>query len=200
MHDMHKHNDVLIMTKRQTSCVVACLLFDLFMSFMVGYFLGTKHATEEFIAQMQQDLIAEQLLASACIHPTEKKAIPVSATVPISSSDTTQQQQQQHAALLATNTQEKELVAEIASEYAAELIGFGKREAAQQFINRIAKDMDIELELRTRQSKHQKGKTVTWYQVVTKRYKDKKELDTIVKMIAKKESLHNINIVTCTQA
>jgi hypothetical protein len=227
--DQTKHIDSLIMTKRQTSGVVAVLLFALFMSFMTGYFLGTKHAAEEFVAQMHQEAFADQLLASVCAlpEPVVSAELPI-AVKPIPQLDAVQAVPVLSASLsdvasanlevvlcppkplakagtkgeaIGGGWDEKTLHNTIPVDemmYAAELIGFGTREAATQFITRVTHKTGIELELRARHSKHQKGNVVTWYQVVTKRYKHKNELDDLLKLIAKKETLHDINIVTCT--
>lgn len=197
--DYTKNPDLLIMTRRQASAVVAALLFIFFMSFMMGYFLGTKHATEEFIIQMHQETFADQLLSSVCglgIPPSPASSNGALKNESLEgdsvSSDLPCTSLPKEDSTLPDTFDADEL-------YAAELIGFGKHEAATQFIARVTQATGINLELRTRHSKNQRGKKVTWYQVVTQRYPNKAALDTDLEQIVKKETLHDINIVTCKQ-
>jgi hypothetical protein len=198
--DYTKNPDLLIMTRRHASAVVAALLFIFFMSFMMGYFLGTKHATEEFIIQMHQETFADQLLSSVCGLGNPPSSVPLSngalknesLETSSVSSDLQRTSLPEEDSTLSDTLDNDEL-------YAAELIGFGKYEAATQFIARVTQATGINLELRTRHSKNQRGKKVTWYQVVTQRYPNKAALDTDLEQIVKKETLHDINRVTCKQ-
>ena len=189
------NNETLVLSSRQSSLLVAALLFFLFFTFLCGYFLGTKHATEEFIAQINQETFADQVLAS--VHSFSKKEVG-----DIENSITKVDVENEEVAIEAHCAEHEVLepndsTQEIDSYYAAELIGFGTQKAAQLFIDRVAESSGITLELRTRSTVNRRGKTATWYQVVTPRYAQKHELELAICTITKTEKLHDINIVSC---
>jgi len=192
------HNeDNLILSRRQSSLLVAAAIFVAFFIFTLGYFLGTKHATDEFVAQVNQETFADQIFAS--VHSLSKEkdkkatAAVESAEVPAAVALTQPIQGVSPEASVSVTT----LADQTVHHYAAELIGFGTEKAAQQFIDRVAKTATINLELRKRVNTNRRGKAITWYQVVTKRYADRAELDELLATITKTEKLHDINIVPC---
>jgi hypothetical protein len=194
--NQHHTADMLTMTKRQTSGVVAALLFIFFMSFIMGYFLGTKHATEEFIVQMHQESFADQLFSSVCSLGNTASELMVDnecpQNIPVSIENSV-------PPVCIPVSNPLPVVEDNGADelYAAELIGFGKRDAAAQFMARVTRNTGVNLELRTRHSKNGKGSVTTWYQVVTQRYPSKAALNNDLEQIAKKETLRDINIVTC---
>jgi hypothetical protein len=73
--------------------------------------------------------------------------------------------------------------------YWAALAGFGKKASASAMIHRLKK-YKIDLELKTKVSKSASGKgTRTWYQVVTKKYATRDELDQAIDKIVSLEHI-----------
>lgn len=189
MNDTKLRNteDCLIITRRQSSILVAIGIFVLFFIFMIGYFLGTKHATDEFVAQVRQETFADQIFAS--VHSLSQ-SIPQPVHI---SEHNDNKEPVQEPTVLAELTSLQDV---LQKQYAAELIGFVTEKAAQQFIDRVAHNAHINLELRTR-SHMRRGKTTPWYQVVTPHYATEKELNNAIAAITKTEKLHKINVVSC---
>ncbi len=187
MNHLEKNVDSLVLSTRQTSLIVAGVVFIVFVAFMTGYFLGTKHATEEFIAQVNRETFADHIFASMHTMVTEQQEdlkqpeIVVTAAMPQEDSP---QSELTHEAKI-----------DIPHYFAAELIGFGTKKAALDFIDRVHKYIEAHLELRERTSTGKKGKKVTWYQVVTPQYTDRTALDTVISAITRKEKLNQIHIV-----
>ena len=82
--------------------------------------------------------------------------------------------------------------------YYAQLIGFGVKQNAEQFINRVKK-MGIPVTLKTRVSKKPRGNTITWYQVTTDEYPSEEALRTDLAKLSKRENLKNIRIQSRTR-
>lgn len=71
----------------------------------------------------------------------------------------------------------------------AALAGFGKKASAVTMVNRLKK-YKIDLELKTKVSKSASGKTTkTWYQVVTKKYGTKQEVEAVVDRVVSIEHI-----------
>ncbi len=77
--------------------------------------------------------------------------------------------------------------------FVAPLAGFGTLSAAAEFTERI-KNVDPQANVQKRTSKTQKGRTVTWYQVVTGEYEKKEDLQKITGTIQKKEHIKKVEI------
>lgn len=175
------NDDSLILSKRQSSIAAAALIFLLFFVFVMGYFLGTKHATDEFVAQINQETFADQIFASVHSLSQQKDTTPI---VESSALDAT--------TLTSLASKPEEVVEDAGTHYAAELIGYATEKAAKQFIDRVARDSHIDLELRTRTNVKHRGKQTVWYQVVTPKFKSEKELEAAITCITKTEKLHDI--------
>jgi len=80
--------------------------------------------------------------------------------------------------------------------YYAELIGFGTARAAQRFCEKLKKQ-GFAVVLKKRRSRSARGKTITWYQVVTEEFDNKSDLIAFVDIIKDKERLKGIRIVQC---
>lgn len=189
---LEKH-DQLHLSRRIIPLILGIFLFLIFVSFMIGYFLGIKHTTDEFVTQIRHETLADQLLVSAV---TEAPTIFVSNNTGESPSDpvTICENNDPIKKNISENTSEN-VTAEILTSYNAELIGFGTQQAAQDFIKRVHKYSSIPLDLKERSSKTPRGKLITWYQVVTGKYEQKQELQNILDILIKKEHLHDVKIV-----
>jgi hypothetical protein len=196
MHDerIALHQDDIALSRRLIPGLFAACLFLVFISFMIGYFLGVKHTTDEFATQIRQETIADQLLVSSV-------TAGASAPEPEQGSTVIVAENEQPAAAVVMSDVPAVASAPVASEpatvmrYGAELIGFGTKSAAQEFMNRVATYNPIPLALKERHSRTPRGRIITWYQVVTERYENKQELQKMLDTLIKKERLHDIKIV-----
>jgi len=82
------------------------------------------------------------------------------------------------------------------AQYFAQLAGFGTVRAAQQFASRLARK-EIAVVVKKRQSRSARGRFVSWYQVITEKFDDKGELESLVSRLAQEEKLKDVQIVTC---
>ncbi len=78
--------------------------------------------------------------------------------------------------------------------YLARLAGFGTLQAARVFLHRV-QAIDKHASLVEHLSTTQKGRKMKWFQVVTSDFKDKKDLEFIVKRIKNKEFISDVQII-----
>lgn len=76
----------------------------------------------------------------------------------------------------------------------AELVGFGTKSAAQAFYNRLKKE-GISVILKKRTSKNSRGRIMCWYQAVTEKFDNKRDLIAFVDIIKDKENLKGVKII-----
>jgi hypothetical protein len=191
------------LSRRLIPGLLSLLLLLVFIAFMIGYFLGVKYTTDEFVTQIRQETLADQLLVSSAgsaagASGSEQEPTTV-ATAPEAESVSGEVMVQTSA------TVPTEIVAQVvppvvtettqAARYSAELIGFGTKTAAQEFIKRVTTYNPVTLELKERHSKTARGKVIKWYQVVTGKYEQKQELQKQLDTLIKKERLQDIKIV-----
>lgn len=200
----------ITLERRLVPFIVVFVLFLIFFAFMIGYFLGVKHTTDEFITQIRQETMADQLLMNAHTPTQQAVAQPeeITAAAKTAAIETTSQSiivadaepvlQEQHAPLgqeASIPTSEK---APTLIRYSAELIGFGTKHAAEEFMHRVSSYNTTPLFLKERVSKSPRGRRIQWYQVVTNTYEQKEELQHVLDLLIKKEHLHDIKIVAYT--
>ncbi len=184
---------VVAISRRLIPGMLAGAMFLIFVAFMIGYFLGVKYTTDEFVTQIRQETFADQLLAGSAL----SGSAPVSEPA-ISAANAPEEQPVETSATQPDATQVSAVEPtqpDGAKRYGAELIGFGTKGAANDFIKRVAQYSPIPLELKERHSKTSRGKVITWYQVVTSKYEQKQELQKLLDTLIKKEHLHDIKIV-----
>lgn len=194
----------LMIPRRTLHFILALALFFFFVAFMIGYFMGVKYATDEFVSQIRQETFAKQFLINTATQqqhtqPSQEAAV----TMPETDSaviGTEVETAPSPAAIEAVQVPTPEpAVHSTASDpvpwYGAELIGFGSKKAAESFIQRVALYNPVKLELKERTHSAKKGRIVRWYQVVTGKYAQKEELQTILDILIKKEHLHDIKVV-----
>ena len=179
-------------SRRLIPGALSLVLFSVFVAFMIGYFLGVKYTTDEFVTQIRQETLADQLLISSGVQNFSNNSeiseaamlLPADATV-TASLQVPAPEQSTDAVVTPINP----------VRYGAELIGFGTKAAAEEFLQRVARYNTMTLVLKERQSKTPRGRLVTWYQVVTGKYEQKPELQKLLDTLIKKERLHDIKIV-----
>jgi cell division protein FtsN len=209
----------LFIPNRQLSFIVATSILLLFFAFIGGYFWGTRQATDQFISQLDQDSLADQIFTSLCA-PDE---YPDTAADNLQEEETDQPSEETQETLVAPEQMSSELPAHSAAtvqdniptqapviaeqqkieqiepaekQYYAQLIGFGTKQAAQQFVHRLEKK-GISVAIKTRYSKTAKERQIAWYQVITKPYANKQELASLVSRIKKEEKLKGVVVVPC---
>ncbi len=78
--------------------------------------------------------------------------------------------------------------------YLARLAGFGTLQAAQVFRDRV-KVLDKGAQVVEHVSKTSKGRKMKWYQVVTSKFENKKDLTQLVERIKRKEHIGDVQII-----
>lgn len=183
MNASSENNNVCTITDRQAAFIVSGIAFACFISFVAGYFMGVSHETETVIADIRTDAFADEIASSLYARETpQDKVVDLYASVV------------GEPEIAPAFMQDKK--EEINTEYYAQLIGFSKREAAVDCVNKWKKK-GFDVQIKKRESKTAKGKTVCWYQVVTQKYTSKKELEQIVDLLKKQEKLKDVCIITC---
>ncbi len=167
---------------------IAASVVLLVFGFMCGYFWGIKSGVEQLSLQLDQEAFADQISASLIpmhdAQPDEGFSLEASADAntaeSVSSSDDQEYVSQQ--SYLRT--------------YYAQLAGFGSKRAAQRFAQKLEKQ-DIPVIINAVHSKNSRGKSVTWYQIVTESYSTKEELEALVERLKETEKLKDPQIVHC---
>lgn len=91
----------------------------------------------------------------------------------------------------------KEVAIEAAKDqYYAELVGFGSKQRANEFCNRLQKN-GISVVVKKRKSRTARGKNIFWYQAITEKFDNKSDLVAFVDIIKDKENLKGIKIIQC---
>ncbi len=183
MNASSEKNNVCTITDRQAAFIVSGIAFSCFLSFAAGYFMGVSHETETVITEIRADAFADEIASALYARETpQDKVVDLYASVP------------GEIEAMSFGTQEQK--EEINTEYYAQLIGFSKREAAIDCVDKWKKK-GFDVQIKKRESKTAKGKTIYWYQVITQRYTSKKELEHVVELLKKQEKLKDVCIITC---
>lgn len=175
------------LTMRQLSLAVAGIIAFSFFIFISGYFLGQKRAAEDFAYRADQDSLADQIYSSMCVlyDPKEDEDSENGEEAEVSDMES--------AAETTESSENKdepapEIVAEpvvAQKQHRAILSGFPASllENAKQMVSRLTKrGYPVEL---VEHTSTQKKISKKWYQVVTKPYSSKEELEKIKPQLAK---------------
>ena len=87
-----------------------------------------------------------------------------------------------------------EMGLEMKTQHYAQLAGFSSLKNAEAFVVRLNKKQ-IPVLIKERVSRTAKGRSVTWYQVVTEPYEDQDALNSVVDILKKEEKLHDVRIM-----
>jgi len=178
------HDDLttrtITVTHAQVSYCIAIIIMGLLFTFIAGYYWGKKSSTENFIEQSDQDALADKMYASMCaLYDSGEKEADEQETedkVVSDASDTAQSTK-----------------AESQTRYYAKLIGFGSKNSAHAYVNRLA-SRGITVNIVERQSKSSRGKIQVWYQVVTPPL-PKDALTALVDKLTTSDHLTNVAII-----
>jgi hypothetical protein len=173
-------NDSLIISARQASFLSAGLIILLSIFFIIGYIIGQRRALNEFYDRLQDESFADRVRYS--LYSTYG-----SSPVVESESDSSELELD-----LQDNRQEEPIAP--GKVYHAQLFGCGNLKTAQAFVER-AKKLNIDTLVKERKSKTSKGKVIRWYQLITKDYDNREDLQKDVEKIQISEKLKQVKIV-----
>lgn len=194
------------LSKRQASLFVAGGFFLVFIIFMTGYFWGKSNAITQFCMSVEQSTFADRIYTSMC-ELSETEASPLQAVA-----QNTEVQPESVTALDAEPEVEQidqvesidpngeprlievQAPTKTSESYHAQLAGYGTLQQAQIFAQKLCKK-NIPAKVETKKSKSTKGKTRSWYQVITQDFTNKEELESLVARVSKEEKLRGVRIV-----
>ena len=207
----------ITISKRQASILVALFLFLALTVFIIGYFLGKKSMLDSLTNNFEQEIeqfdqfspnnmreVARKTAQFGQIMKEDFDKVDASGSMREFAFDDSQQQEVAEKPVVAealpvepaAKLAFEEKVSEAPIKAYAQLIGFGSKQTATAFKNRLAKKK-IEVKIKTRTSKTAKGRKRTWYQAVTPVFTSFEELEKTIKKIQKLEYIRtkDINIV-----
>lgn len=215
------HQDGINIPVRSIGLVSAGALAILVVVFISGYFLGKKSALEKLGKTVERDSLADQIFVALCgvadckegpvttelddeVVDEQETSIPAREQIsePATQAENAiinvEEVASSHKSDVPGPVQEIAESSKDSNErYQAELIGFGTLQGAKRFTQRLEKKQ-IPVTVNKRVSKTARGRTVTWYQVVTGSYTDKDELVRLVNTIKQQERLNDVRIVAIT--
>lgn len=193
----HERHENLIISPRDLYYGIAALLCAALFIFMSGYFLGKKRVLEELAAQYDDESFADKVYQSFA-SLAEASGDDAGSSGQGDTVEGEEQIEQTIPNISSAEVSVAEQPSKQISEHAsyAQLCGFGTKQAAELYINRV-KRRGIALEIIERKSISKRGRTVTWYQIVTK-VMDKPELEELVQKLTKDDKLTSVQIVDVT--
>ena len=190
----------LRLSLRHTTAYSAAAVVLLGITFFGGYFFGKKQMAEQLIMKIDQDSFADQIYSSLCALYDSDKSLP--GELLVTEGEATEPTETAALVDMIATTTKEELATTLepmnevnTPSYFAELIGYGTRKAAEQFVQKMNKKA-IPVELKERKSVTAQGKKREWYQVVTGLYKNRENLERITDRLAREEKINGIRIVT----
>lgn len=205
---MISERDIIYITKKQASISVAVLAVFCLLVFMIGYFWGKQSVLEGFGQRVTQESLQDQADYLATMQSFVEKSEPEVITKKEPSFDEVVQKSLDNEAEKVATTEYKSNSSKVsndaaqktntqkvfAKKYRAILLGFGTKPAALAFVNRLKKH-NILVEIKPRVSKSASGKVKkTWYQVVTKSFDSKNDVQEVVNKIRKFERIKDSDI------
>lgn len=210
----------IYITKKQASVTAALLVFLSILIFIAGYFWGKQSMLEQFTQKTSQESFNDQVDYLLTMQSFAAKHGPLPEAS--DEQDTKNKLLENIPDALEENEKEKEeevvkkteapaslknkkieveakdvvtsAPVQKTGKHFATLAGFGKKASADAMIQRLKK-YKIDLELKTKVSKSASGRgTRTWYQVVTKAYPDKDEVQRIVDRVVALEHIKRSDV------
>jgi hypothetical protein len=204
MQDYNKDAHGIYISTRQLSYLIAGGAGICSVIFLIGYFWGYKQSSEYFTNKLEEGSLADQVCSSMYALYDKGRALSdddqdddvVQETV---AEMTDQEEHSGDATLIADSPAPPVTVSAVPvakEKYQAQLAGFGSHKAAIACATKL-QTAGHAVQVHKRVSKTAKGKQITWYQVVTASYTNKKELEALVKKLEQEERFKDIQIVTC---
>ena len=167
--------------------LASVILFNV-CSFAIGYFWGKRAGAQEWSTAISRDAFADQIYNSLCLAAVGDD---------LEKDDDPDGQENADTEVVAQPGDAEvapEMGLEMKTQYYAQLAGFSSLRNAEAFVARLNKKQ-IHALIKERVSKSSKGRSVTWYQVVTEPYEDQDALNSVVAILKKEEKLHDVRIV-----
>lgn len=183
-----KVNNVQV-KQSQINYIIAFIVMLFFLFFMAGFYWGRRTALKNVLNQFENDSLADKLsYAFYTLQDIQDSEL--------SESEDSEQLQSENVKPEILEAKNDDVVDESVKLYRAYLAGFGTEKTAKKCFNYM-QSCGFDIELLTRNSKTSKGRSVKWYQIVTKPLADMHELQNIVEKAKKTVKLNNdIQIVT----
>lgn len=197
-----KDKHTIVIDRRSASRMTSCLALAVFLVFATGYFVGKRHSVQEELESHELALFANRIQYA------------IDEQCNLTEADAQEQADsldQEHITLAENNVHATENVSAEATpddfplitaasqscepqqnnvRYVALLAGYGTKQAAQQFVQRLEKK-GIKAEIKDRVSTNSQKKSRKWYQVTTEKYDSKQALTLLVGQIKGEEHLGN---------
>ena len=161
--------------------------------FTVGYYWGKRTGAQQLCSTISRDAFADQIYNSLCmatagIEEDEKSE---------EASDNSAEETENSESVAQSDSEGADINAEstldVKPQFYARLAGFTSFKRAEAFMCRLQK-RQIPVLIKERVSKTSKGRSMTWYQVVTEPYEDQDALNSVVDILKKEEKLHDVRI------
>lgn len=180
------------LTSHHISWLLAALIIINAGIFTVGYYWGKRTGAQQLCATISRDAFADQIYNSLCLasagtqeeHDDEE-------------TDTASDENEGSEAVAQSDAESVDSSAdplEVKPQFYAQLAGFTSFKKAEGFVCRLQK-RQIPVLIKERISRTCKGRSLTWYQVVTEPYEDQDALNSVVAILKKEEKLHDVRIV-----
>jgi hypothetical protein len=207
-------------TKRQASIATSLIIILITFMLIFGYLWGQRNAIQEFTSKVVADSFADQVNYSmySMYGESANSEEEDSDESKENNNDIEEEQgvEQQIKKPLITNSTVKNDSSNVQNisnpqiqntlnsqqttpntKYYAQLVGFGSRKNAEQFVNKLQKK-GYTVRIMPRKSKTSNGKVITWYQAITENFADKAQLEEVVNEIKISERLSDIKFMTTT--
>jgi cell division septation protein DedD len=176
----------LHLEKKQLNRTLALLIISGIALFISGYFWGQHSATEQVLNAVERDSFADQIYYSMC-----------SANEPRDEEEEDEGQEDQSEPAEEAEGEQKSATQEKAQPkktYAAAIAGFGAQKTADRYAQKLkARGFPVHVAQRT--SRSARGRTVSWYQVVTDPFTDRQEGERVVAQIRSQENIRSIALI-----
>lgn len=190
-------DDSLIISKKQASYLSAALLVIFSIVFVTGYIIGQRKALNEFNERLHEESFADRVrytLYSAYGNTNDSELDNDPDGEVELALDLQTNENNQNSIVNQESTKDEQQKDLPEKNYYAQLFGCGTLKTAQDFVSRVKK-LGIETIIKERKSKNSKGKIVRWYQLITKDYDNKQDLQRDVDKIQAAERLQQVKIV-----
>lgn len=186
---MEKNN--LIINRRLASNLSALAIMLSFIFFIAGYFVGKRHMANDFFSQLKEESLTDQVYSSISnLYETPKNKDKVLLDI----QETQELLEENEVSVpykgITKNSNENQLKGSL---YYAQLASFRRLQDAQPLVQRLKKH-GITTNIKEITSKSRQGRTIKWFQVITKNYRDKDSLNLLIKTIKNFEKINDIII------
>lgn len=179
-------HDKLIVERRVAMRLAALAVITGFLLFVVGYFLGKKHAVSEFMSRIEHESLADQVYSSLqTMYELSDNANERSESTDSKSIEEVGNAQKSE------EPQNVVAVSEIRKQYYLQIRDFSTQKSAQALVHRL-KQKGVMAHIKVAEGTTQSGKKYRLYQVVSDFITDKQEAEKLALRIKQQEKLKKI--------